>query len=149
MYLGTFDQKAGLQTCWLTLPKFIFCLIWIDRNQQIFKDKAHSPEQIASKTQALMGETLRASLLPKNKTDLFPEESNWLHSFNISNLDVSMARRLLEVWEIRMDHNTYQIISICSIIIIVMHHHHVVRANEMPLGSIKCCRGHSISIREI
>ena len=96
-----------------------------------------------------MGETIRASLLPKNKTELSLEESNWLHSFNISDLDISMARRPLEVWEIRMDHNNYQIISIRSIIIIVMHHRHVVKENKMKLWSIKCCWGHSNSIRAI
>ena len=92
MYQGTFYQKIGLKTCWLTLPKFIFWLIWNERNQQIFKEKAHSPEQIASKTQALMGETIKSYLLPKNNTTLSPDKANWLHSFNITDLDTTMAR---------------------------------------------------------
>ena len=129
--------------------KIFFWLIWIEHNQRIFKDKAHSPEKIASKNQVLLGETLRASLLPKNKTDLFPEESNWLHSFNISDLDIAMARWPLKVWEKIMDHKTYQIISICPIIMIVMHYRHVFRANQIPLGYNKCHWGHSNAIREI
>ena len=56
-----------------------------------------------------MGETLRTYLFPKNKTVLSSEESNWLHSFNISDLDTTMARRPLEVQEIRMDHSQFEI----------------------------------------
>ena len=73
MYQGNFDKKEGLETYWLTLPKFNFWHIWNERNQQIFKDKAHSPEKIAFKIQALLGESLREIFLPKNKTDLSPE----------------------------------------------------------------------------
>ena len=44
MYQGNFDNnKKGLKTYWLTLPKFIFWFIWNERNQRIFKDKAHYP----------------------------------------------------------------------------------------------------------
>ena len=56
-----------------------------------------------------MGEFFRATLLPKNKTNLSLEESNWLQSFNISDLDTEMARRPLELWEIRMDHSQFEI----------------------------------------
>ena len=73
MFQANLVQKAGHKTCWLTLLEFIFWLIWNERNQRIFKDKAHSPEQIAFKIQALLGESLRETFLPKNNTDLSPE----------------------------------------------------------------------------
>ena len=90
-------------------PKVFFWFIWNERNQRIFKDKAHSPEQIAFKIQALLGESLRATLLPKNKVDFCLEESNWLPSFNIFDLGTKISRQPLEVWEIRMDHSYFEI----------------------------------------
>ena len=56
-----------------------------------------------------MGEILRESRLPKNKIELSIEESNWLHKFNIEDLDVAEARCLLEVLEIRKDHSRMEI----------------------------------------
>ena len=70
---------------------------------------AHYLEHIAFKIQALLGESLRATLLPKNKLALSLEESNWLESFNISDLDIERASRPLEVWEIRLYHSQFEI----------------------------------------
>ena len=50
-----------------------------------------------------MGEIMNMSLLPKNKTKISPDEVNWLQSFKITELDIVMVKRSLEVWEIRMD----------------------------------------------
>ena len=52
---------------------------------------------------ALMGEIMNMSLLPKNKTKLFPDEVSWLQSFKIIELDTIKVKRSLEDWEIRMD----------------------------------------------
>ena len=103
MYQDNLEKKTGFKTCWMTLPKVMFWNIWIERNQRVFKDKAQTPEQIAAKTQALMGEIMNMSLLPKNKTKLLPDEVSWLQSFKITELDIIKVYRSLEFWEIRMD----------------------------------------------
>ena len=87
----------------------MFWNIWIERNQRVFKDKDHTPEQIASKIQALMGEIMNMSLLPKNKTKLSPDEVSWLQSFKIIELDTIKIKISLEVWEIRMDSALFEI----------------------------------------
>ena len=48
-------------------------------------------------------------LLPKNKTKLSLDEVNWLHSFNIYDLDTTLAKQSLEVWEIRMGQSQFEI----------------------------------------
>ena len=67
--------------------------IWIQRNQRIFKDKAQNPEQIAAKTQALMGEIMNMEAMPKNKTKLSPDEVSWMQSFKITKLDTFKVKR--------------------------------------------------------
>ena len=59
--------------------------------------------------QALVGEILNASLLSKNKTKLMSNGVNWLYSFNISELDTTMVKKTLEVWELRMDQSQFEI----------------------------------------
>ena len=93
----------------MMLPKVMFWHIWIERNQRVFKDKTQSLEQIVAKAQALMEEIMNMLLLPKNKTKLSPNEVNWLHSFNISEIDTIMVNRSFKVWEIRMDQSQFEI----------------------------------------
>ena len=108
-YQGNLDNKASFKNCWKTLPKVMFWNIWIERNQRVFKDKAQIPEQIAAKTQALMGEIMNMSSFPKNMTKLSPDEVSWMQSFKINDLDTIMVKRYLEVWEIRMDPTLFEI----------------------------------------
>ena len=53
-----------------------------------------------------MGEILNVSLLPKNKIKRMANEVNCLHSFNFCDLNTTMAKRSLEVWEIRLDQSS-------------------------------------------
>ena len=54
-----------------------------------------------------MREILNVTLLPKNKTKLTTNKVNWMQSFNLSDLDTNMAKRTLEVWEIRLDQSQF------------------------------------------
>ena len=91
------------------LPKVMCWNIWIERNQRIFKDKAQTPEQIAAKMQALMGEIMSMEHMPKNKTKLSCDEVSWMQSFKITELDTTKVKRSLEVQEIRMEKSQFQI----------------------------------------
>ena len=109
MYQGNLEKKAGFKTCWMALPKVMFWNILIERNQRVFKDKSHIPEQIVAEMQALMGEILNVSLMSKNKTKLTPYEVNWMDSFNVYELETAMVKKPLEVWELRMDQSHFEI----------------------------------------
>ena len=87
----------------------MFWNIWIERNQIIFNDMYQNLEQILVKTQALVGDILNDSKMSKNQTKLTPDEVNWMDSFNIVELDIETVKKIVEVWELRMDQTQFDI----------------------------------------
>ena len=55
-----------------------------------------------------MGEMLNASMLTKNKANLSPKKVNWVNYFNIYELDITRAKRSLEIWEIRLEQSQFE-----------------------------------------
>ena len=49
-----------------------------------------------------MGDILKVTLVPKNKTNLTANEINWMQTFNFTALDTDMVLRKLEIWETRL-----------------------------------------------
>ena len=52
-------------------------MVWelcLEHNSKIFREMAHTPAQVVSKAQVLMGDYLKIISLPKNVVPLSPEE---------------------------------------------------------------------------
>jgi len=50
----------------------------------MFRTKAHLPDNIVAKMQALMGEIIKTKAVPKNKTNLAANEIIWMQTFIFS-----------------------------------------------------------------
>ena len=54
-----------------------------------------------------MGEIVNVMVVPKNKANLIENEINCLQNFNFS-IDIDLAKKHLENWEIRFDKSQFE-----------------------------------------
>jgi hypothetical protein len=77
--------------------------LWLEHNACIFRDSSASTAQVVGKTQVLLGECLESLSFPTNKSQLLPEEAEWLKPFQHAKVLVPSQAPLLKDSEIRLD----------------------------------------------
>jgi len=102
----TSHQKDKLACAWLTLPKFIFWKLWLERNNCLFRGISSPPLQVVTKIKSLLGDFLRFQPWQHLNSPLQPLEEGWIISFNpglLNSLPPSLDSQQLAVWEIRKE----------------------------------------------
>ena len=106
LYQGELNEKEGVRSCWLKIPKLICWGLWNERNYRIFQDKKKPPSKIVVKIQALLMEIISSLKIPSNTSSLTEKEREWMQ--NVKPMaDNSMAAKKMEAWEIRMDNSQF------------------------------------------
>ena len=106
LYPGELNEKRGVRSCWLKIPKLICWCLWNERNYRIFQDKMQLTCKVVVKIQALVMEVNNISKIPSNKGTLTEKEKEKMK--NLTPLaDNLVAAKKLETWEIRMDNSQF------------------------------------------
>jgi len=103
-------KKDKLACAWLTLPRFIFWKIWLERNSRIFRGISYTPLQVVIKIKSLLGDFLRFQPWQQIHPPLEPLEDSWITSLNPGLLGKlpDLPPPQLASWELRKESEEFR-----------------------------------------
>ena len=103
-YPGGSPKNNNFEAIWLSLPKFTYWKIWLERNSRTFRDKEHKAKTIIVKIKSQLKKSLDGYLEAKNLSQNDKDWSNMM-GFTIStNLRQNKTK---ENWQIRLNEKDF------------------------------------------
>ena len=90
------------------VPKIFCWKVWLERNNRIFRDKAGTAAQVATKVKALIGELVASNPNITNEFTLDYKEHSWFQELDPTILTrIKISTKQQEPWEIRLEEQEF------------------------------------------